>query len=75
MPRFTVTTHHEVEANDQTHAAQLVYRELSIEPTPLEYSVVDAAAMSTTIRLNVRVAEQFVYQSMRQQDGTEQLNS
>ena len=68
MAHFTVTTHHEVEAQDPTHAALLVYRELSLEPTPLRYSVTDAAATSTPIRLNMVVAEGFVYQTMPSQD-------
>ena len=61
MPRFIVTTHHEVEANDRTHAALLVYRQLSIEPTPLQYSVIDASATKLTVKLNLVEAETFIY--------------
>jgi hypothetical protein len=37
------------------------YRQLSIEPTPLLYSVIDASATSLTVELNLVEAESFIY--------------
>jgi hypothetical protein len=71
MPRFIVSTHHEVDANDFNHAALLVYQELSLEATPLRFSVRDDLAVSHTVRLNVAWAEAFIRQNIPelQRDG------
>jgi hypothetical protein len=67
MAHFIVTTRHEVEAFDQNHAALLVYQELSVEPTPLIYTVTDASA-TTPVCLNMVVAEGFVYKNLAAKD-------
>ncbi|PZM15688.1 hypothetical protein CPY51_05815 [Rhizobium tubonense] len=38
MAKFTVITHHDIDADDAQHVALLVYKELSRWPPPLYYA-------------------------------------
>jgi hypothetical protein len=59
LPKFTVSTHHDIEADDNEHAALLVYKELTWWPTSLYYAVKDEAGTQTDLVLNRDAADEF----------------
>ncbi|MFL5008973.1 hypothetical protein ACIPSK_11940 [Rhizobium sp. LARHSG275] len=59
MHKFTVSITREIEADTAEEAALLMYQELSTEPPPDRYWVVDETNAATEVKLDREKADKF----------------